>query len=90
MAMMATQDDAVPNERLRRLTLRKAIRGGRIDGRRRIHQKHLAEAAGLAPEQLTRLLNGEHPLTPQRWRQLMAAIATLVEGEQPALAGGNN
>lgn len=86
---MATQLDAVPVERVRRLLLRKAIRGGRIDGRRRIHQKDLAAATGIAPEELTRILSGQHPLPPGRWRQLLAAIGTLVEGE-PAPAGDNN
>lgn len=80
MAKIHAHLDAVPVERIRRLTLRKAIRGGRIDGRRRIHHKHLAAAVGLAPEELSRLLSGDHPLTPQRWRMLMAAITTLTGG----------
>jgi len=77
--MMDTQSGPPPEERIRRLTLRKELRGGRINGKRRIHQRDLAAATGIAPDELSRLLSGDHPLTVQRWRQLIRAIEILCE-----------
>lgn len=84
---MASND--VPDERTRRLLLRKALRGGRINGKRRIHQRDLAAATGLPATAVSRALSGQTELTVQRYQQLLRAIETLTGGE-PAPAGDNN
>jgi len=80
---MATKE-AVPDERTRRLLLRRALRAGRINGRRRIHQRALSEATGLPATSVSRMLSGQTELTPQRYRQLLTAIATLTNGKEDA------
>ena len=78
--------EAVPDERTRRLLLRKALRGGRINGKRRIHQRDLAAATGLPATAVSRALSGQTELTRERYQQLRRAIATLVEGGSPSPA----
>lgn len=74
---MASND--VPDERTRRLLLRKALRAGRrLNGKRRLHQNDLAAATGLPATAVSRALSGQTELTAQRYQQLLRAIETLV------------